>query len=431
MSVTVQKAPQLKRSVRFETVSADSRKYRPLAPCVPDDYTLFGEFMRNPAEQLHVRLGNSRCGTQRLSANEIAGTMSHAIVARRATRGPLNTASGTARSVGENDAPPPDFELGSLRLPFAEDRTLMVVLETQKSIETYPCTKPKTRLATKPQEQRNRAPATGPRFIGVPREITGQNWALRQAQLQMQVRELACANRRKDEFLAMLSHELRSPLSAIHFAVALQRGQMGQAPAQQRTQALIERQLGRMRHLVEQLLDVSRITNDRLHLQCERVDLRVIVNNAIETLGSDLTERNHRLAIELPDSPVWVQADPYRLEQVFVNLVANASRYTDAGGELAVAVCVHAGDGHAVVRIRDSGIGIAPHALAHIFDLFKQANEADPRSKAGLGVGLAVVRKLVELHEGSVTAASAGIGQGSEFTVRLRTLRTEINCDAA
>lgn len=419
MSVTALNATQLKRSFRFERVSTGSAEVLSLAPCVPVGYTLFGQVMRNPAERIHVRLGNSRCGTRRPSANEIAGTISRAIVARRATRGPLNTATGTARSVGDDGAPPLDCELRSLHRPFTENGALMVVLETQKSIESYPCTKPKTRLAITPEQQRNGAPATGPGFIGVAREITRQNWVLRQAQLQVQ--ELTCANRRKDEFLAMLSHELRSPLSAIHFAVALQRQQMGQVPAQQRTQALVERQLGRMRQLVDELLDVSRITNGRLHLQCEQVDLRVIVNNAIETLESDLTERSHRLAIELPDAPVWVQADPYRLEQVFVNLTANASRYTDAGGELAV--CVHAEDGHAVVRIRDSGIGIAPHALAHIFDLFKQANEADPRSKAGLGVGLALVRKLVELHEGSVTAASAGVGQGSEFTVHLPTLR--------
>jgi signal transduction histidine kinase len=184
-------------------------------------------------------------------------------------------------------------------------------------------------------------------------------------------------------------------------------------------QALIERQLARMTGLVDELLDVSRITSGRLHLQRERIDLRAIVSNAIETLESDLNARKHRLATEVPDAPVWLQADPGRLEQVFVNLLGNASRYTDAGGELKV--WVHARQGQAIVRVRDSGIGIAPEALPHIFDLFNQGSEGDPHSKAGLGVGLAVVRHLIELHGGSVTAASAGVRQGSEFTVRLPT----------
>ena len=376
--------------------------------------------MRDPAERIHVRLGNRRCGNLQLPANEIAGTMSHGMVARRARRRPLHTGTGTAPSLSEGDGAPLDCELGSVRLPFAEAGAFLAGLEMPKSIESYRCAEPTTRLAIEAQEDLSGAMATRSRFTGsVAREITQLNGALRQAQLQVQ--ELASANRRKDEFLAMLSHELRSPLSSIRYAVSLLRRPTGVAGSQLRMQALIERQLGRVTHLVDELLDVSRITNGRLHLQRERVDLRVIVNNAIETLESDLSERNHRLAVELPDAPVWLQGDPCRLEQVFVNLVANASRYTDAGGELTV--CIHAADGHAVVRIRDSGIGIAPRALAHIFDLFKQANEADPRSKAGLGIGLAMVRKLVELHEGSVTAASAGLGQGSEFTVRLRTLR--------
>jgi two-component system CheB/CheR fusion protein len=183
--------------------------------------------------------------------------------------------------------------------------------------------------------------------------------------------------------------------------------------------ALIERQLGRMTHLVDELLDVSRITSGQLHLQRQRLDLRDVVSHSIETLEWHLLERNQRLATELPDAPVWLQADPARLEQVFVNLLANASRYTDAGGQLAV--WVHTRDGEAIIRVRDSGIGIASEALPHIFDLFKQGDAADPRSKAGLGVGLAVVRNLVELHGGTVTAASAGVGQGSEFTVRLPT----------
>ena len=183
--------------------------------------------------------------------------------------------------------------------------------------------------------------------------------------------------------------------------------------------ALIERQLDRMTHLLDELLDVSRITSGHLRLLRERSDLRVILNNAIETLEPSIRERNQRLSTELPDAPVWLLADPGRLEQVFVNLLANASRYTDTDGELKV--WVHMREGQAVVRFRDSGVGITAAALPHLFDLFRQGDEADPRSRAGLGVGLALVRNLVELHGGSVTAASAGAGRGSEFTVRLPT----------
>jgi signal transduction histidine kinase len=252
-------------------------------------------------------------------------------------------------------------------------------------------------------------------ILNVVRDITRRTWPLRYAQLQME--QLASANLRKDEFLAMLSHELRSPLASIQFGVRVLGRTVGDASTQQRTHALIERQLRRMTHLVDELLDVSRITSGRLHLKTERLDLRDVVNHAIETLEPDIAERNHRLSTELPDMPVWLDGDPCRLEQVFVNLLANAARYTDAGGELSV--WIHTKDRQAVVRVRDSGIGIAPDALPHIFELFRQAHEADPRSRAGLGVGLAVVRKLIELHGGSVTAGSAGTGRGSEFTVRL------------
>ncbi len=238
-------------------------------------------------------------------------------------------------------------------------------------------------------------------------------------QSQARVAELTSANKRKDEFLAMLSHDLRTPLSVLRNAVSLLSNPAGETSARQRVEALVERQLRQMTKLVDDLLDVSRITNGRVHLHCERLDLRVAVGNAIQTLASDINGRRHRLVTAFPDAPVWVQADPVRLEQVFVNLFANASKYTDEGGELSLSV--HESDGQAVVRIRDSGIGITPGALPYIFDLFKQANEADPRSKSGLGVGLAVVRKLVELHGGSVTATSPGHGAGSEFTVRLPT----------
>jgi two-component system CheB/CheR fusion protein len=235
----------------------------------------------------------------------------------------------------------------------------------------------------------------------------------------LQVEALALANRRKDEFLAILSHELRGPLASIQYAARVLRSQTTAPATQRQMQALIERQVGRMTRLLEELLDVSRITSGHLHLQKERLDLRDVVSQAVETLEWDLRERNHPLAIELPDAPVWVEADAARLEQVFINLLANASRYTDAGGQLAV--WVHTRERQAIIRVRDSGIGIAPEAMPHIFDLFRQGNAADPRSRVGLGVGLAVVRNLVERHGGSVTVASAGVGQGSEFTVRLPT----------
>jgi len=236
----------------------------------------------------------------------------------------------------------------------------------------------------------------------------GQAW--------VQIEALALANRRKNEFLAMLSHELRSPLASMRYAMRVLGSENTEVATRQRMHALVERQLLGMTRLVEELVDVSRITSGRAQLLRERIDLRVIVSHAIETLEPDLQARNHQVAIALPDTPIWLQVDAGRLEQVFVNLVPNAARYTDAGGQLAVSV--HTNGDKAVVRVRDSGIGIAPEALPHIFDLFRQANAADPRSRPGLGVGLAVVRNLVELHGGNVTAASAGVGQGSEFTVR-------------
>jgi signal transduction histidine kinase len=305
-------------------------------------------------------------------------------------------------------------EAGLPSVPVAEGGIFIVDVESGTVLETLPFAEHKTGPRINGDAVHNTSGRA--RILdNAVRDITPYTRPLRQARLRAE--ELATANRRKDEFLAMLGHELRSPLAAIQNAVRLLSSQTGETPPGQRTQALIERQVRRMTQLVDDLLDVSRICHGRLHLQRERIDLRAVVSNAIETLESDINERHHRLTTTLPDVPAWLQADPWRLEQVFVNLLANASRYTDAHGELAV--WVHTRDGQAVVGIRDSGIGIAPDALAHIFDLFRQADEAAPRSKLGLGIGLALARNLVELHGGSVTVASAGIGQGSEFTVRL------------
>jgi two-component system CheB/CheR fusion protein len=223
--------------------------------------------------------------------------------------------------------------------------------------------------------------------------------------------------RRDDEWLAVVSHELRGPVSSIHNAICTLRSTAIDATSRQRMQALIERQVGRLILLIDDLTDMARLTSARLRLKTERIDLRVVLRQAIETVGPDITQRKHRLDVVLPESPVWIPGDSGRLEQVFVNLLTNASKYTHTGGE--ISVWLHAKAGHAVVRIRDSGIGIATDMLAEIFEMFKQTDAAIQHSNTGLGIGLALVRNLVESHGGRVTAASAGRDQGSEFTVRL------------
>src|SRR5580658_9157222 len=240
------------------------------------------------------------------------------------------------------------------------------------------------------------------------------------------VEELLLADRRKDEFLAMLSHELRSPLASILNALGVLRTANGEEVLVQRKMyELIERQVRHMALLSTALMDISGINCGHLRLSRERIDLRVVLGHAIETLESELKERHQQLTATWPDSPMWLHADAARLEQVFVNLIANASKYSYPGRDIVVQM--QALGGHAVIGVRDSGIGIAPESLPHVFELFMQADSTAPRSRSGLGIGLALVRSLVELHGGSVTAVSAGIGQGSEFTVRLPQNMTDIS----
>ncbi len=180
---------------------------------------------------------------------------------------------------------------------------------------------------------------------------------------------------------------------------------------------LIERQVRHMALLVADLSDASRIACDHLQLQRARIDACAVLSKAIETSEPEFIQRNQRLSTGWPESVLWLSADPARLEQVFVNLLVNASKYTHAGGDIELLAYVE--NGQVVVRVRDSGVGIAPANLPHIFSLFMQVDAAAPRSGSGLGIGLALVRRIVELHGGRVGAESAGLGQGSEFTVRL------------
>ncbi|MGC1275581.1 MAG: PAS domain S-box protein [Planctomycetaceae bacterium] len=236
-----------------------------------------------------------------------------------------------------------------------------------------------------------------------------------------QTEALADLHRRKDEFLAMLSHELRNPLAPIANAVQLLRLQKNEDPLQQRARTVIERQVGQLKHLIDDLLEVSRIATGRVQLRLERVAVGGIVERAVETARPLIGQHRHELTVTVPQEPIWLSADAARLEQVVVNLLTNAAKYTEEGGRIGLTV-EHEGD-EAVLRVRDSGVGIAPELLPRIFDLFTQAERSLARSDGGLGIGLALVQRLVELHQGQVEAHSS-LGRGSEFVVRLPAVPT-------
>jgi PAS domain S-box-containing protein len=238
-----------------------------------------------------------------------------------------------------------------------------------------------------------------------------------------QAAALADLDHRKDEFLAMLSHELRNPLAPILNAALLlrlhsdrNRLQGIENPAIHQSAIIIERQVGQLARIVDELLEVSRITTGRIQLQKERIAFGAVVENAVATVHSLIDQRKHELTISLPTQPIWLNADAARLEQVVVNLLTNAAKYTDEGGH--VWLTLQQEGEEAVLRVRDTGVGIAPEVLPRIFDLFTQGERSLDRSQGGLGIGLALVQRLVEMHAGTVTASSA-LGQGSEFVVRL------------
>ena len=240
---------------------------------------------------------------------------------------------------------------------------------------------------------------------------------------QEQAAALADLDRRKDEFLAMLSHELRNPLAPILNAALLlrlhstrNRLQGIENPILQQSASIIERQVGQLTRIVDELLEVSRITTGRIQLRQESIAVGVVAENAVATVRSLIDQRKHELTVSLPTQAIWVHADAARLEQVVVNLLTNAAKYTDQGGH--VWLTVQQEGEEAVLRVRDTGVGIAPEILPRIFDLFTQAERSLDRSQGGLGIGLALVQRLVEMHGGTVAVSSA-LGQGSEFVVRL------------
>ena len=228
--------------------------------------------------------------------------------------------------------------------------------------------------------------------------------------------KLAELDRRKDQFLAMLSHELRNPLAPILNAVQLLQLQKGENSVQQKALAIIERQVGQLTHLVGDLMEVSRAITGRIQLCQEQVTVSGIVERAVETARPLIDQRRHELTVSLPPDPIWLYADASRLEQVVTNLLTNAAKYTNEGGHIWLSV-QQEGD-KAVLRVRDTGLGIAPAFLPHVFDLFTQAERSSDRSQGGLGIGLTLAKRLVEMHGGTIGVSST-LGQGSEFVVSL------------
>jgi signal transduction histidine kinase/CheY-like chemotaxis protein len=241
---------------------------------------------------------------------------------------------------------------------------------------------------------------------------------------EAEARKLAEADARKDEFLAMLGHELRNPLAPMRNAVKIMKLRGSNDPDVVWARDVVDHQLSHMGQLVDDLLEISRVTSGKVRLQREAVDVATIVAFAVETSRPGIEAQHHRLSISLPPNPVMVEADSFRMAQVLSNLLSNAAKYTPRGGLIRLSVAEEGAE--AVFRVRDNGSGIPPEMLARIFDLFTQVDHSLDRAQGGLGLGLTLVKSLVEMHGGRVEARSEGLSQGgSEFVVRLPILTKE------
>ena len=228
------------------------------------------------------------------------------------------------------------------------------------------------------------------------------------------------ADRRKDEFLAVLAHELRNPLAPIRNALQIMSLAGDNAEAVGQARSLMERQVGQMVRLIDDLLDVSRITRGKLELRKQPVELKAVVESAVEACRPLVEQLQHRFTVSLPPKPVMLEGDPTRLAQVVSNLLNNAAKFMEAGGDIRLTAEVEGSD--VVLRVKDTGMGISPDALPRLFQMFMQADRSLEKTHGGLGIGLNLAKRLTEMHGGSIAARSEGVGKGSEFIVRLPVL---------
>jgi signal transduction histidine kinase len=225
------------------------------------------------------------------------------------------------------------------------------------------------------------------------------------------------ADRRRDEFLATLAHELRNPLAPMRNAIEIMRLAASDSATMAAARALIERQLDHLVRLIDDLLDVSRVTRGRLELRKQHIDLMTAVNMALETTRPLIVRKHHELHVEVVGEPLIVDGDVTRLSQVLATLIDNSALYSEPGGAITVALARDAAT--AVVKVSDHGIGIVPQVLPGVFDMFARPSPACIGARSGLGIGLTLVKRLVELHGGSIEAQSEGLNRGSTFTIRL------------
>ena len=256
------------------------------------------------------------------------------------------------------------------------------------------------------------------RIFGTNTDVTDQREMAER--LQQQAADLAEADRRKDEFLAILAHELRNPLAPLRNGLQVLKLAKGNLEAAEQSVAMMERQLMQMVRLVDDLMEVSRISLGKIELHKERVDLATVVQQAVETSSPLIESSGHELIIRVPAQPVTVFGDLTRLAQVFANLLNNAAKFSERGSRITITLERH--DQDATVSVADTGIGIPGHLLANVFDLFSQVDRSLEKTRGGLGIGLALAKGLVEMHGGSIVASSEGLGRGSVFAVRLPTL---------